>query len=622
VSKVETALDSNQQSAGDCRADVESLCVPINDQKSLLGRLSDDTEMVGGRCSVKPQIEVSSLTGSKDLGLRMAKRDEKRWSLLRFSPFALALAAAVALAALVPHTWGSKIVLGVLTALVVLGLYDLVQRSHALLRNYPITGHFRWLSEAVRPEIRQYFVEGENDATPFSRSQRSLVYARAKNEGSERAFGTQLNVYQRGYEFIAHSTRPAKVADPRSFRVEIGGPQCTRPYSASIFNISAMSFGSLSANAIRALNKGAQIGGFAHDTGEGSISRYHREHGGDLIWEIGSGYFGCRTTDGQFDPEAFAAKAADDQVKMIEIKLSQGAKPGHGGILPGAKVTSEIAAARGVAEGVDCNSPARHGAFSTPIEMMQFIGQLRALSGGKPVGFKLCIGHPWEFMAIVKAMLATEITPDFIVIDGAEGGTGASPLEFMNHVGVPVREGLLFACNTIVGASLRDRIRVGAAGKVVSAFDIASLMALGANWTNAGRGYMFALGCVQSLICNTNQCPTGVATQDTLRQRALVVEDKAQRVANFHRNTMLALSEMIAAAGLEHPSEIGPHHLVRRLGEAEISLFSQLHVFLDPGELVEGRRKRRFYGHAWDLARPDSFDVSVGAPPWEPDRLR
>lgn len=554
-------------------------------------------------------------------GRVMAKRDEKRWSLMRFIPFALALAAAAALATAGPAGPGWTIVLIVLAALVGLGLYDLVQRSHALLRNYPITGHFRWLSEGVRPQIRQYFVEGENDATPFSRSQRSLVYARAKNEGSERAFGTQLNVYQRGYEFIAHSTRPAKPGDPRAFRVPIGGLQCNKPYSASIFNISAMSFGSLSANAVRALNKGAKLGGFAHDTGEGSISRYHREHGGDLIWEIGSGYFGCRTADGCFDPGAFSAKAADDQVKMVELKLSQGAKPGHGGILPGAKVTSEIAAARGVPEGVDCNSPARHGAFSTPIEMMQFLGQLRELSGGKPVGFKMCIGHPWEFMAIVKAMLVTEITPDFIVIDGAEGGTGASPLEFMNHIGVPVREGLLFACNTLVGAGLRDRIRVGAAGKVVSAFDIASLIALGADWTNAGRGFMFAIGCVQSLICNTNRCPTGVATQDPIRQRALVVEDKAERVANFHRNTLLALSEMIAAAGLKHPSEIRPHHLVRRLGEAEIGLFSQLHVFLDPGELVEGRRKRRFYGHAWDLARPDSFDIPLRAPPWEPDRL-
>ena len=527
---------------------------------------------------------------------------------VRFLPAALILLLAIALFFRWPtHPW-PRLFAAAAMFLAVLALYDLVQRSHSVLRNYPIIGHFRWLFESIRPQVRQYLIEGENDQTPFSRSQRSLVYARAKNEGSERAFGTQLNVYEHGYEFIAHSTRPAPTPDPKTFRVRIGGDACSQPYSASIFNISAMSFGSLSANAIRALNKGARLGSFAHDTGEGSISRYHEEHGGDLIWEIGSGYFGCRTADGQFDRAAFSAKAKGAQVKMVELKLSQGAKPGHGGILPGPKVTAEIAAARGVPQGVDCISPARHRAFSTPIEMMEFIAELRKLSGGKPVGFKLCIGHPWEFMAIVKAMRETGITPDFVVIDGAEGGTGASPLEFMNHIGVPVREGLLFAHNTLVGAGLRDKVRIGAAGKVITAFDIAALMALGADWTNAGRGFMFALGCIQSLICNTNRCPTGVATQDGLRQRALEVQDKAVRVANFHRNTMLALAEMIAAAGLDHPSQIRPHHLVRRLGDAEIRLFSQMHVFLEPGELLTGERQRSFYSHAWALARPDSFE--------------
>ncbi|HYU95641.1 MAG TPA: FMN-binding glutamate synthase family protein [Sphingomicrobium sp.] len=539
----------------------------------------------------------------------MPRRDETRISLLRYVPFALALAATVVAAFYWPaHRWLWIVVAGA-GALVLLGTYDLVQRSHSVRRNYPITGIFRWLFEAIRPQIRQYLIEGDNEQSPFSRSQRSLVYARAKDEGSERAFGTQLDVYQGGYEFMAHSARPAPLADPAGFRILIGGDQCERPYSASIFNISALSFGSLSANAILALNKGARLGGFAHDTGEGSISRYHEQHGGDLIWELGSGYFGCRSADGNFDPPRFAAKAVSDQVKMIEIKLSQGAKPGHGGILPAAKVTHEISVTRGVPMGEDCLSPARHRAFSSPIEMMNFITQLRALSGGKPVGFKLCIGLPWEFMAIVKAIQETGVVPDFIVVDGAEGGTGASPLEFMNHIGVPLREGLLFVHNTLVGAGLRDRIRIGAAGKVVSAFDIAALMALGADWTNAGRGFMFALGCIQSLICNTNRCPTGVTTQDPLRQRGLVVEDKAQRVANFHRSTMRALSEMIAAAGLEHPAQIRPHHLVRRVGDAEIRLFSQLHVFLEPGELVEGRRKRSFYSHAWNLARPDSFDL-------------
>ena len=527
----------------------------------------------------------------------------------RFVPLAIVLLVLV----LCVYFWtlspAVRLLAGLAAGVTLLGLYDVLQTRHSILRNYPISGHFRWLFESVRPQVRQYLIEGENDQTPFSRSQRSLVYARAKNEGSERAFGTQLDVYERGYEFIAHSTRPAPPADPQTFRVLIGSDDCSRPYSASIFNISAMSFGSLSANAIKALNRGAQIGGFAHDTGEGSISRYHKEHGGDLIWEIGSGYFGCRTADGQFDPDSFAHKATLDQVRMIELKLSQGAKPGHGGILPGPKVTAEIAATRGVSEGEDCLSPARHRAFSTPIEMMQFLADLRRLSGGKPVGFKMCVGHPWEFMSMVKAMRETGIAPDFIVIDGAEGGTGASPLEFMNHIGVPVREGLLFAHNTLVGAGLRDRVRLGAAGKVVTAFDIASLMALGADWTNAGRGFMFALGCIQSLICNTNRCPTGVATQDPIRERALVVADKAQRVANFHRNTMHALSEMIAAAGLQHPAEIRPHHLARRIGEAEIRLFSQLHVFLEPGELIDGRCQRSFYSHAWELARPDSFEI-------------
>ena len=372
-----------------------------------------------------------------------------------------------------------------------------------------------------------------------------------------------------------------------------------------------MSFGSLSANAILALNKGARMGGFAHDTGEGSISPYHREHGGDLIWEIGSGYFGCRTADGMFDPIRFAEQAADPQVKMIEIKLSQGAKPGHGGILPAEKVSAEIAMTRGVPVGEDCLSPARHRAFSTPIELMHFIAQLRRLSKGKPIGFKLCVGQPWEFMAMVKAMRETGIRPDYIVVDGAEGGTGAAPLEFADHLGMPMRESLLFVHNTLVGAGLRSEIRIGAAGKIVSAFDIAAVLALGADWTNAGRGFMFALGCIQSLSCHTNRCPVGVATQDPMRQRALVVPDKAERVFNFHRNTLAALSEMVAAAGLEHPGLIGPHHLVRRVSLTEIRMFSQLHIFLEDGELLSESHDRDFYSAAWRLARADSFGLAA-----------
>ena len=487
----------------------------------------------------------------------------------------------------------------------------MVQTRHAVLRNYPLIGHMRWMFERIRPEIRQYLLESDSEQTPFSRSQRSLIYARSKGESSERAFGTQMDVYKDGHEFIAHSTRPAPPADPVLFRVMIGGKDCTQPYSASIFNISAMSFGSLSANAIRALNKGALDGGFAHDTGEGSISSYHREHGGDLIWEIGSGYFGCRTGDGNFDPVKFAEQASDPQIKMIEIKLSQGAKPGHGGILPAAKVTPEIAATRGVPMGEDCISPSRHRAFSNPREMMEFIAQLRRLSGGKPIGFKLCIGHPWEFMGMVKAMRETGILPDFIVVDGAEGGTGAAPLEFTDHLGVPMREGLLFVHNTLVGAGLRSQIRIGAAGKIVSAFDIAAALALGADWVNAGRGFMFALGCIQSLSCNTNRCPTGVATQDPQRQQALVVPDKAERVVRYHRNTLHALSEMLAAAGLEHPSQIGPHYLVRRVSRTEIRLFSQIHTFLKEGELINGKHSHDFYASAWEMARPDSFEMAA-----------
>lgn len=494
----------------------------------------------------------------------------------------------------------------ILAALCLLGLYDLLQRRHALLRNYPVIGHVRWIAELLRPQIRQYLVEADEEAAPFSRSQRSLVYERAKGEPGEHPFGTLLNVYRDGYEFIGHSAYPAKAADPETFRITIG-EQCAKPYSASVFNISAMSFGAISANAIRALNAGAKRGNFGHDTGEGSISPYHLEMGGDIVWEIASGYFGCRTEDGRFDPDRFAAQANLDQVKMIEIKLSQGAKPGHGGVLPAAKVTPEIARTRGVPMGQDCISPARHSAFSTPIEMMEFITRLRALSGGKPVGFKLCIGHPWDFMGIVKAMLETGVTPDFVVVDGAEGGTGAAPTEFSDHIGAPMREGLLLVHNTLVGAGLRDRVKVGVAGKIVSAFDIASVLAIGADWANAARGFMFAVGCVQSVRCNTNRCPTGVATQDKLRQSALVVPDKAERVYNFHRLTLRALSDMLAAAGLEHPDQLKPHHLVRRVSATEIRQFSELHTFLRPGQLIDGTCEAGFYTQNWARASASTF---------------
>jgi glutamate synthase domain-containing protein 2 len=492
-------------------------------------------------------------------------------------------------------------------ALVLVGLWDISQPRHSIRRNYPVIGHVRWWVEMVRPEIRQYLIEADEEAAPFSREQRALVYERAKGEPGEHPFGTLLDAYRDGYEFVGHSMMPAKPADPESFRITIGGPDCAQPYSSSVFNISAMSFGALSANAIRALNKGAKKGGFSHDTGEGSLSPYHQENGGDIVWELGSGYFGCRTPDGHFDPDRFVEHARLEQVKMIEIKLSQGAKPGHGGVLPGEKVSPEIAATRGVPVGVDCISPSRHTAFSTPLQMMDFIVRLRELSGGKPVGFKLCVGHPWEFMCIVKAMLVSGVTPDFIVVDGTEGGTGAAPTEFSDHIGVPMREGLLFVHNTLVGAGLRDRIKIGVACKIVSAFDIVSVLAIGADWANAARGFMFAIGCVQSRSCNTNRCPTGVATQDPVRQKALVVPDKAERVYNFHRLTLRALSDMLAAAGLEHPDQVKPHHLARRISATEIKLFDELHTFLEPGSLLDGSVASEIYVRNWRRATEASF---------------
>jgi glutamate synthase domain-containing protein 2 len=495
-------------------------------------------------------------------------------------------------------------------ALVVTGVRDSLQSRRAVLRNYPVIGHLRFLLEFVRPEIRQYFIESDTEGFPYSRMQRSLVYQRAKGDPDKRPFGTQLDVHAAGHEWINHSLVPTQL-ESHDFRVLIGAGRA-QPYAASVFNISAMSFGALSGNAIRALNAGAHRGKFAHDTGEGSISVHHRTHGGDLIWEIGSGYFGCRNADGSFNEERFAANAADPQVKLIEIKLSQGAKPGHGGVLPGSKVTAEIAAARGVQPWQDCISPASHSAFQTPTQMMHFIERLRQLSGGKPVGFKLCIGHPWEWFAICKAMQKTGIVPDFIVVDGSEGGTGAAPLEFVDHVGAPLQEGLLLVHNTLVGLNLRSQIRVGAAGKVVSAFDIARMMALGADWCNAARGFMFALGCIQAQTCHTGRCPTGVTTQDPLRQRALVVGDKSDRVYNFHRTTLEALKELVQAAGLTHPNGILPTHIVRRGGNHEVRLLANQFVFLQPGELLAAAAGIASWPHRvfelyWPQADADSF---------------
>jgi glutamate synthase domain-containing protein 2 len=497
--------------------------------------------------------------------------------------------------------------IAVFAVLVAIGVRDLRQPQRAVLRNYPVIGHLRFFMEYIRPEIRQYFIESDTEAAPFSRAQRSLVYQRAKGAPDNRPFGTQVDVMRQGYEWINHSMFPTTLTSS-DFRLTIGAGRA-QPYSASVFNISAMSFGSLSSHAILALNQGAKMGGFAHDTGEGSISRHHRVHGGDLIWEIGSGYFGCRDAQGHFDPARFAENARDPQVKMIEIKLSQGAKPGHGGILPGAKVTPEIAQARGVPEGVDCISPSAHSAFRTPLEMMAFIEQLRELSGGKPVGFKLCVGHPWEWFGIVKAMLHTGTTPDFIVVDGAEGGTGAAPVEFTDHVGSPVQEGLLLVHNTLVGAGLREKIRLGCAGKVVSAFDIARLMALGADWCNAARGFMMALGCIQAQTCHTGTCPTGVTTQDPVRERALVVPDKAHRVHNFHHHTLHALQELVQAAGLQHPGEVNAHHVMRRVTDTEVRSLADLLPQVKTGALLgdDLNGLPEVFRTHWPTARAERF---------------
>jgi glutamate synthase domain-containing protein 2 len=508
------------------------------------------------------------------------------------------------LAAVVNAWWlAGTLVFG---ALSLLGVFDQIQTRHTVRRNYPVIGNLRFMFESIRPEIRQYFFEDDTQQLPFSRADRSLVYQRAKHEIDKRPFGTQRDVYGTDYEWINHSMNPAHPADS-DFRITVGGPDCTQPVSLSVLNISAMSFGALSANAVMALNKGALLGNFAHDTGEGGISSYHLAHGGSLIWNIGSGYFGCRDATGNFSEEAFVERATQPSVKMIEIKLSQGAKPGHGGILPGPKVTLEIAAARGVPAWQDCNSPSRHSAFANPIELMQFVARLRRLSGGKPVGFKLCVGHPWEWFGIAKAMLKTGITPDFIVVDGAEGGTGAAPIEFVDHVGTPLREGLRLVHNTLVGIGLRERIKLGASGKIISAFDMARAMAMGADWCNSARAFMFAIGCIQAQVCHTGKCPTGVTTQDPRRQAGLVVADKSVRVMQFHHNTLSALAELLGAAGLAHPGELRPHHIARRIANGEVRVLSALFPDLEKGELLAGKFRQTIFRVAWPMAQAESF---------------
>ncbi|GLS91113.1 FMN-binding glutamate synthase family protein [Psychromonas marina] len=474
----------------------------------------------------------------------------------------------------------------VLIPVILVGFYDMVQHKQSIRRLYPVFGRFRYLLESIRPEIQQYFVENETSGTPIPREFRSLVYQRSKGDRDTRPFGTIFDVNRDGYEWVNHSMQPKHLSDFNP-RVKFGGPDCLQPYMSSPLNISAMSYGALSKNAIMALNRGAKIGGFSHNTGEGSISPYHLKHGGDIVWQLGTGYFGCRNDDGRFNSETFAENAQKEVVKMIEIKLSQGAKPGHGGILPAVKLTEEIAAIRHVPMGQDVVSPPSHSAFSTPIELLHFIKKLRDLSGGKPIGFKLCVGRHDEFIAICKAMKETGILPDFITVDGGEGGTGAAPTEMTNSVGTPIRDGLIFVNNALIGFGLRKQIRIIASGKMFSAFHILRAIALGADTVNSARGMMMSLGCIQARTCNTDQCPTGIATQNPSRNKAIVVTDKALRVANFQRETVRNLVELVGAAGLNGIDELKPKHINRRVQGTDVQHYAQLYPTIEENALLD-----------------------------------
>ena len=501
-----------------------------------------------------------------------------------------------------PAALWSLIVFGPLFAM---GMRDSLQTKKAVLRNFPLLGEFRYFFEMIRPEIQQYFVESETDGAPVPRETRSVVYQRAKQQTDTLPFGTQRNVYAEGYEWLSHSLAPKHV-EAEALRIIIGGPQCLKPYSASRFNISAMSYGALSNNAVLALNGGAQLGGFYHNTGEGGLSPYHLS-GGDVVWQIGTGYFGCRTTDGNFSPEIFKESASLDNVKMIEIKLSQGAKPSHGGILPAAKITPEIVRIRRIVPGKDVISPPAHKAFSTPKGLLEFVRTLRELSGGKPVGFKLCVGRPSEFIAICKAMLETGIYPDFITVDGGEGGTGAAPLEFSNSVGAPLEEGLTLVHSVLTGFDLRQHIRVIASGKVLTGFSIFSRLALGADACNSARGMMLALGCIQARRCNTNHCPTGVATSNPALVHGLVPADKKVRVYNYQRNTLHAFAELVGAAGLSHPSQISKAHVNRRISGDSVKTYADLFPSVERGAFLKGQVPPQFR-RDFDLAAADRFD--------------
>lgn len=495
----------------------------------------------------------------------------------------------------------------------VIGVYDYNQQRWTLTRNYPIAARIRWLFYDLRPYLRSYTVEGDLEGKPFSLDARDLVYSRARGQPDTHPFGTEHNTDSDEYEWISHSIIPSDNPD-ESPRIVIGGEQCTQPYRASVLNISAMSFGSLSAKAVEALNKGAKLGGFYQDTGEGGISPYHLKHSGDLVWELGSGYFGCRDAAGNFDPNLFREKANYDSVKMTEIKLSQGAKPGHGGLLPAAKVTEEIASIRNISAHQDCLSPRAHSAFSTPIELLEFAATLRDLSNGKPVGIKLCVGHVHEVLAIMKAMLKTGIYLDYIVVDGGEGGTGAAPLELSDFVGMPLTEGLITVRNALVGTGLRDKVKLAASGKVYSGAGLARHFAMGADWCNAARAFMFSIGCIQAQRCHTGTCPTGITTQDPSRQRGLIVDVEAERAARFHEKTLLALADIVAAAGLTHPNELRPHHLVHRIGATDSKMIDRIYRFLPENSLIDAPEDTH-YAQWWHAASAESFKAQIDLVP-------
>ena len=486
-----------------------------------------------------------------------------------------------------------------------LGFFDYTQKKRGVIANYPLLGRMRYMLESVRPELRQYFWEADTDELPYSRNQRALVYQRAKGIFAARPMGTILDIYADDYNWLNHSVMPSHIED-KDFRVKIGVGEGA--YYSSLLNISGTSFGAMSPPAIQALNKGASIGGFAHNTGEGSFSKYHRAGGGDVIWQISTGYFGCRTLDGAFDEGIFAETAINPQIKMIEVKLSQGAKPGHGGMLLAPKVTPEIAETRGVQPYQDCISPARHSAFSTPRELVEFIDVLRRLSGGKPVGIKLSLGHPWEFAAIVKAMCATDLMIDFITVDGAEGGTGAAPVEFTDHLGCPLRDALIYVDNTLIGAAVRERVKIAVSGKIVTGYDMVRHLALGADLCMMARPFMFALGCIQARDCASGNCPTGLATMNPRRYRVVDVDNRARRVANFHDNTLLAVAEMLEAAGLAGPEDLTRCHIVRRLSASRIQLADEVFPKLEKGVLLKDQPipDSRIATY-WHQASPDSF---------------